>query len=414
MGHYTREGFASRLNVRWQSILPSCLVPPAVKAILQVTSEAADLSASDCSATELCERALLLGYSSLAGVGGNSRHRVVELLNLAADRVCGAMPSGIFSGLTSVGWTIEHLSRMLVSGWEAEGKDADYLENLDKIIIVRLERGRWLAPYDLVAGLVGIGVYFLERLPRKAAARGLHLILGHLEQQAEYSDQGVTWFTPPELLPSHQREMCPTGYYNLGTAHGVPAVAQFLGELVAASIEAERAKVLLNALMSWLLAHRQRSGAVSRYSNWIAPGDTQANLSRVAWCYGDLGIGGLLHHLALRLGREDWLEIAHSLLDGCLARTEDRVRDAGLCHGALGVAHIYNRVHQVGREGRYRDAAQRYYGRGLSMIDYSHRSFLEGSLGQALALISAVFPIEPHWDRRLLLSGRPFLVTGIL
>jgi hypothetical protein len=34
-------------------------------------------------------------------------------------------------------------------------------------------------------------------------------------------------------------------------------------------------------------------------------------------------------------------------------------------------------------------------------------SFLSGSVGIALALLSAVHPIDPGWDRLLLLSGRP-------
>jgi hypothetical protein len=33
-------------------------------------------------------------------------------------------------------------------------------------------------------------------------------------------------------------------------------------------------------------------------------------------------------------------------------------------------------------------------------------SFLEGSVGIALALLAAVSPKDPEWDRLLLLSGR--------
>jgi hypothetical protein len=33
-------------------------------------------------------------------------------------------------------------------------------------------------------------------------------------------------------------------------------------------------------------------------------------------------------------------------------------------------------------------------------------AFLDGAIGVALALLSAVAPIEPAWDRMLLLSSR--------
>jgi hypothetical protein len=405
---FVADARADRPSGSWQSVIPVDLVGTATDAIRKITSEVENLSDSACSAVELCDRALLLAYSSIAGPNQNLYYRAIELLNLASERLFRTMPTGIFSGLSSVGWTVEHLYQLLIRGSNTSAEPDDYLADLDIRILGRLEGGRWVGPYDLVGGLVGIGVFFLERLPHRTAAHGLQLILDYLEQQAEYSNIGITWFTPPELVPPDQRTSCPVGYYNLGVAHGVPAVAQFLGELTAAGIEVERARVLLDGLMKWLQVYRQPVDAPSGYSNWIAAEDPGPKTSRVAWCYGDLGIGALLHHLAVRSGRQDWLASSLSLLDSCLMRPEDRVQSAGLCHGALGVAHVYNRIYQAGGDPRYREAAQRYYARGIAMIDYSDCSFLEGSIGEALALISAVFPINPQWDRRLLLSGRQF------
>jgi hypothetical protein len=34
--------------------------------------------------------------------------------------------------------------------------------------------------------------------------------------------------------------------------------------------------------------------------------------------------------------------------------------------------------------------------------------FLDGAVGVALAFLAAVTPVEPNWDRMLLLSGRFF------
>jgi hypothetical protein len=93
--------------------------------------------------------------------------------------------------------------------------------------------------------------------------------------------------------------------------------------------------------------------------------------------------------------------------------------EATLCHGALGVAHICNRLYHATARATYKAAACFYYETGVSMLTRSEPEvlparregslstrFLQGAVGVALGLLSAIDPIEPQWDRRLLLSGR--------
>ncbi len=410
-------------SLGWEPILSRDLVHSARDLITGIASEIESLDLVDPSGVELCERALLFGYLALSKPAGRWRYRVIESLNIAADRVSRNLPTGVFSGLSSVGWTIEHLTSILAADGVCEpdvNKVEDPLEEIDSLILRRLKRSHWAGPYDLVGGLAGIGVFFLERLPLRTPSRGISLILNHFEQQAEESSCGITWHTPPELLPESERRTCPGGYYNLGVAHGVPGVVQFLGEVVASGIEVARARRLLEGSVQWILA-QQHPHLLSRYSNWVVPGE-EPRVSRLAWCYGDLGIGAILYYTARRVGRADWLKFAKTLLDLCLTRPLDHVREVGLCHGALGIAHIFNRAYQMDHDDRYKGAANRYYERGLAILkqleargprSYAHwvnrvdpnLSFLEGKIGVALALLSAVDPIEPQWDRRLMLSG---------
>jgi len=39
-------------------------------------------------------------------------------------------------------------------------------------------------------------------------------------------------------------------------------------------------------------------------------------------------------------------------------------------------------------------------------------AFLDGAVGVALALLAALTPIEPQWDRLLLISGRTHQITS--
>src|SRR5262249_58816684 len=102
-------------------------------------------------------------------------------------------------------------------------------------------------------------------------------------------------------------------------------------------------------------------------SAWPAPG--QSDNSRLTWCYGDLGILSVLFQVSRRTGREDLRGFARDLLDHCLARPPEDygVVDAPLCHGAAGVAHIFNRLYQAENDPRCREAALRWFDRALSM-----------------------------------------------
>jgi lantibiotic biosynthesis protein len=138
----------------------------------------------------------------------------------------------------------------------------------------------------------------------------------------------------------------------------------------------------------------------------------------------------VLLHVSRRTGREDWFQIARELLDHCLAWPENAsgVRDAPLCHGATGVAHIFNRVYQAEGDAECREAAVRWFDRALAMrqpdawiggffamtwrdptgpfVPEATPAFLDGAIGVALSLLAALTDVEPAWDRLLLLSGR--------
>jgi hypothetical protein len=330
--------------------------------------------------------------------------------------------------LCGVGWTITHLSSMLGDddpNAEPQTSDAvdDPVASIDALLLRRLQRG-WSANYDLISGLVGVGVYLLERLPRSLARRGLLHVVDYLEASAEYTADGIAWHTPPEILPAWQRERAPNGYYNLGVAHGIPGIIYLLGEVAREQIEPTRVMRLLEGAVIWLLARRQDS--ISQFPSWYVPG-MKPEASRLGWCYGDLGVGAVLHVVACRLGRQDWLDAGRSILDRCISFPDEQahIRDTGLCHGACGVAHIFNRVYQTDSHPRYSDAAIAWYRRALDMrrpgegfggfpahvgeetaqVD-ADASFLAGGFGVALAFLAATTNAEPEWDRRLLLSGR--------
>lgn len=395
------------------------------------------------------EAALLYGYLAITRNDYEWAARAIECINYAIDEVSKQLKYlGLFGGLTGLGWTVEHLSQLLNQtsfaaddclntnpAYEANPAseepaiDEDLNAEIDTAILSTLQHYNSSRPYDLISGLVGFGVYFLERLPRRTAIQGVREVFARVEALAEHTRDGVAWYSSPNLVPESEQKLCPNGYYNLGVAHGIPGIIHFLSEVSATAIvDKQRSHRLLEGAVNWLIAQRRPAGSRSIFGSWIVPGERQSD-SRPAWCYGDMGILAVLVQVARRTDREDWHKFANELLDHCLDWPQEvsGIKDAPLCHGAIGVAHIFNRLYQSENDLRCRDAALIWFERALGMRQRSSRAggffrfrpnpngqnvweaspaFLDGAIGVALALISAMTSVEPAWDRMLLLSGR--------
>jgi hypothetical protein len=326
---------------------------------------------------------------------------------------------GLFGGAARVAFAVGHLS---------SGDDADLACEMIERSLLRF-LGQPTETYDLITGLVGIAVPVLQRIAdRKASpssepvARG---ILDQLERLARPMDTGLSWHTPAALLPEWQRVQAPDGYTNLGLAHGIPGVVAILARYIAAGVDAARARVLLDGAVAYLRSVAgPRPG--TRYPAWLPTrGDWTC---RVAWCYGDLGVAVALMSAATATGRDDWRRDALELARGMAARPIDaaQVVDAGLCHGAAGVAHLFNRLAQASGNGELASAADTWFAHALAMRrpdgvagfpralyeDGGVRwepaaDLLNGATGVALALHAAISPIEPAWDQLLLADLSP-------
>jgi lantibiotic modifying enzyme len=147
---------------------------------------------------------------------------------------------------------------------------------------------------------------------------------------------------------------------------------------------------------------------------------------RLAWCYGDLGVAVTLWRAGITLNREDIKIFADKVLIDTTQRknlNQNFIVDAGLCHGTAGIAHIYNRMYNYTKVERYKETSLYWIKQTLKMAKHhdglagfkvwrpidlggiqNDPGLLEGVAGIGLALISAVYRIEPKWDECLLLS----------
>ena len=294
------------------------------------------------------------------------------------------MGASLYGGFAGVGWADAHLH-----------PDADSGEEVDEIVLELVSRVPWQGGFDLVSGLVGLGVYALERRPRAVGC--LEAIAQRLDEVAAAGADGV-WHTPAADLPAHQRERAPAGLHDLGVAHGVAGALAFLAGAIDAGVEVERCRRLLERAVPWLLARRLTDGMPAQLVAGEAP-----RASRLGWCYGDPGTAAALLLAANATGHEAWREAALTIARAAAARPFERsgVVDAMLCHGAAGLGHIFHL--DMRRPGEGVGGFRAFDGeRGW----HDDAGLLAGAAGAGLALLAATGATEPRWDRMLLLSLR--------
>ncbi len=368
-------------------------------------------------------KALFFAYLSQADGDESAAELAAEHLE---DALAGAarhpLAVGLWEGVQGVAWSYDHLADRI---FEAEDEDGE--SDADELLSRLLEGHSRIEVYDLIQGLTGFGVACLEGLPRLGSRRGLDLVLDHLLRTAETLDTGIGWFTRPELLVEWQRELAPEGYYNVGAAHGIPAIVTLLARCVGLRIRAGELAPVLEGTVDWLLAQRRKRG----FPSWVAKGRPRQDAARLAWCYGDPGVAGALWAAGQACDRPSWQAEAVDVARRAAERDpeDSGIQDAGICHGTAGVAHIFNRLYQasgcerLGQAARYWFADtldRRLAGEGVGgfrswsqprgQVDaklewVDEPGLLTGAAGIGLCLLAAVGEHEPEWDRTLLLSA---------
>jgi len=363
---------------------------------------------------------IALGLMSLGDALGRDYTGAVRAAIAGSAGVVARFPLrlSLHNGVAGIAWVLEQYRRR--QGDDPEVSDS--LDAFDAVVVDHLEaRQPWSADFDLMNGLVGFGVYALERLPRAASAAALERIVMTLADIADRRDGGVAFLTSADLLPEHTRADSPAGMYDFGLAHGQAGVLSFLASVRAARVCVDAVDALIEPLATWLIG-QARTGTRSAYPRALLP-DGRRIEGRFAWCRGDLGIGIALLRAARVCGRGDWEDAAVALLARAAERTIDdsAIFDACLCHGSLGLFVMFRRAFAMTGDLRLRAAASRWLETTWTFRRHDTPSgfrfgsksmpqsllggcgFLMGSSGAALAL-TTLRNVRADWQRLLLID----------
>jgi lantibiotic modifying enzyme len=355
------------------------------------------------------------------------RKKYLDKVYILIERLLGALSekeltNAHSTGISGIAWSLQHLT---TKGFIEQEEAEDIFKEVDELLHASMVSDLQEGYYDFMHQGLGNALYFCDRTPAAGTSSYLLEVVNLLEKTAEITGNGIRW--QDQLTP-----VVETGttqpVYNLGLSHGVPAIISILAKIHEKNLPFNNAAILASKAVDWLLssANPEEEGLLSLFSRKVTAGGLPAGAkqSRLGWCYGDLGVALALWNAGRSFGNNTYQQEALRIFEHTIrlrTRENGNVHDACLCHGSMGISHIYRRIYLATGDPLFQAAAENWLQLTLQMpvkkqgpAAFQYRSesgfeknfsLLNGISGIGLALVAAADnDTLPDWDRCLLIS----------
>lgn len=190
--------------------------------------------------------------------------------------------------------------------------------------------------FELLYGVAGVGIYWLRHNNRQMVDYIISALYN--AKETDGISNGYRWIFRSARIVEQQE-------YNLSMSHGLVGMLLFVLRAFEKYGDKKAEKILASGINYMLSRRNNESDSVSLFPS-VADSDTLKH-SRLGWCYGDLGCGYLMYEAAKVCARDDWRNTAIDIYrHSSLRRTHETnmVSEAGLCHGAAGVAMMFRDI----------------------------------------------------------------------
>ena len=289
---------------------------------------------------------------------------------------------------------------------------------LDNYLVSRMKQDIQQRYYDFMHGALGVGLYFLKKGTHPEYIQELIEFLYHTAEK-EPDNQIFKWESVV-LINEENRST-----YNLALSHGISSIIIFLSRVIESGISDKKIIEMLSCAVNYVLSQKKDSSQFgSCFPNYILINSTNPlSKSRLAWCYGDLGIGIALWQAGKAIDKMEWKDKGLEILFQSTKRRhydESFVMDAGICHGSAGITMIYRRMYLETHRDEFKEVTLYWLNQTLNFSRFEdglagYKAFLKdgwipdyslltGISGIGLVFMSCLFDDVQTWDEMFLLS----------
>jgi hypothetical protein len=364
-------------------------------------------------------------YQAALSQDAVQRQQTLSLLDMHMEYKKAYLVNHKFGyGLSGLGWFIQFLiNQDLVPACHS----SKLLNSIDEDLMISMKPRAERKFYSLPAGMLGKGVYFLERL-ESSQGRSLHAealagIVDKLEASMLKIEPGRgTWLDEYTCLYSVYRSG--DAYFNLNFAYGIPSIIVFLGHCHRQGIRTAKTAAMIEAALRWLSTCRLANGD---FPEKIYPdGETEGILHKAGWAESSLGVAMAFWVGGKVLEQNVWIEECQKVLLKAAQLTEvdiqqntlDHKTNLSLANGASGMNWLFNKFYRLTALPELKKAAAYWFGICQQQLNGSEDTFLlmkdKGILSGWSGIGLSVMEYEqPHftgfnWDRMFLADLQSF------
>lgn len=290
-----------------------------------------------------------------------------ELTERFMERLPEAGSASYCDGWAGILTCLDYLRRC----WYVDVETAEVMEDVERGMEVYTEQCLRRRMFELLYGSAGTGLYWLARGDREMTGRIVNAM--YECKEIDGRSGSYKWRLGSMRAADGLR-------YNLSMSHGIVGALLFLLR-VDEKYNDEAAREMVEGGIRYLLSLKgDGKDGISLFPS-VTDGDGYLSRrnSRLGWCYGDLGCAYLLYEASCVYGRDAWREAAMEIYRhaaGRRTRETSLVVDAGLCHGAAGIAMMFDDIYGKAEDAVFRECADYWMGQTLS-----HACFPDGVAG---------------------------------
>lgn len=324
------------------------------------------------------------------------------------------------SGIAGYGWLMNYLKIQQYIDVDTH----DLFDQTDELLYEVMLTASKNYNYDFLHGALGYAFHFLQQFENNtssvAKAKYEKYILDFvfsLKAFAIQSADGYKWSSYTNL---EQEEL----EYNISLSHGISSIINFLSRLYPYACFKNEVEDMLHQAVKYVTSFKGKEiNSISLFPNRIShTGEISWN-SRLAWCYGDLGVAVSLWNYAQAINDEALKKEVIAIVKEAAKRRkgeETLVFDAGVCHGSFGNAQLFNHFYNETNCPEFLDAAVFWINEGMSRMTDNEEyagfmrwehpnqwvgdlTLLGGISGIGLSILSHLTR-DNSWDKCLLIS----------
>ncbi|KAF2329085.1 lanthionine synthetase LanC family protein [Flavobacterium daemonense] len=239
------------------------------------------------------------------------------------------------------------------------------LEEIDEILEEQLKIYYKSDNLDILHGLLGFGLYFIERENQV----GISEIVKILDNKKFRTKEGYVYWKKYDSYATF------TTILDMGNAHGMGANIYFLTKLLSKkNILTEDSKIIVTELIdNSIQFYLNNAQNISKDIYCFYPLKIKASAfeqnnlipenSRLGWCYGDLAILYTLLMASIQIKQKSYEKIILEKLLFVAGRKYSEERypiDAAFCHGTSGIAVLFLNIYYITKNEVFWESANHW------------------------------------------------------